>query len=130
MKMPAMKRQLTATYDSVLARIPEALAAEGFGVLTEIDVRETLKKKLGVEFGRYKILGACNPALAHRALTGDMDVGVLLPCNVVVYENEDKSTTVSAVDPAEAIGNFGDAEMRAVAREVRERLERVLEKLG
>ena len=130
MKMPAMKRQLAATYDSVLARIPEALAAEGFGVLTEIDVRETLKKKLGVEFTRYKILGACNPALAHQALTGDMDVGVLLPCNVVVYENEDKSTTVSAVDPAEAIGNFGDAEMRTVANEVRERLERVLKALG
>ena len=128
--MPSMKRQLDAPYELVLARLPEALKTEGFGVLTEIDVQKTLKDKLGADFRRYTILGACNPALAQRALTTDLDVGVLLPCNVVVHETEAGQSVVSTVDPERAIGAFGNGELAAVAAEVRERLARVLERLG
>jgi uncharacterized protein (DUF302 family) len=127
-----MKRTVPgpASYDEVMASVRDALAAEGFGVLTEIDVKATLKKKLDQDFRRYDILGACNPPLAHRALTNSIDVGVLLPCNVVLYENDDGSTTVSAVDPKLAIAEFGDDELKTIADEVHDRLARVLEALG
>ncbi len=121
---------MNRTYDEMLERVPEALKAEGFGVLTEIDVKETLKQKIDVDFRRYKILGACNPPLAHRALQSDLDVGVLLPCNVVLYETDDGGTVVSAVDPAAAIGEFGNDDLRDIAKDVKERLGRVLEQLG
>lgn len=130
MPMPVMKREVNRTYDEMLERVPEALKAEGFGVLTEIDVKETLKQKIDVDFRRYKILGACNPPLAHRALQSDLDVGVLLPCNVVVYETDDGRTVVCAVDPAAAIGEFGNEDLRDIANDVKERLGRVLEQLG
>ena len=130
MTMPAMKRELSASYDDVLARTVEALKAEGFGVLTEIDVKATLAAKIGVDFRRYKILGACNPKLAHQALGSDLDVGVLLPCNVVVYETDDGKTVVSAMDPGEAIGAFGGPELAAVATEVTAKLTRVLDSLA
>ncbi len=94
-----LKKQLTSSYDEALAMVPEALKSEGFGVLTEIDVTQTLKKKLGVDFRRYKILGACNPTFAHRALSAALDVGVMLPCNVVVYEGDDGRAVVLTVDP-------------------------------
>ena len=128
--MPVMKREVNRTYDEMLERVPEALKAEGFGVLTEIDVKETLKQKIDVDFRRYKILGACNPPLAHKALEADLDVGVLLPCNVVVYEADDGRTVVSAVDPAAAIGEFGNDDLRDIAEDVKERLGRVLDQLG
>ncbi|RMH38180.1 MAG: DUF302 domain-containing protein [Deltaproteobacteria bacterium] len=130
MSIPALKKDLNCTYEEALARVPEALAAEGFGILTEIDVRETLKKKLDVDFRRYKILGACNPPLAHRALNTDLDVGVLLPCNVVVYENDAGKASISAMDPVGAIGAFGGAQLQELAREVRAKLDRALESLA
>ena len=124
-----MKKTIGATYDEVLLRIPEALKSEGFGVLTEIDVKDTLKKKLDVDFRRYKIFGACNPALAHQALTANLHIGTMLPCNVVVYEDGEKRTVVLAVDPVQTIAS-ADARIKPIADAVREKLSRVLEKLG
>ncbi len=128
-KMPAIKREVDLSYDEVLTKLPEELKKEGFGVLTEIDVKETLKKKLDVDFRRYKILGACNPPIAHKALSTDLDVGVLLPCNVLVYEGDAGKTVVSAVDPEAAMGPFGGAELAELAKDVRARLTRAVEAL-
>jgi uncharacterized protein (DUF302 family) len=125
--MPGMQKLVSLPYDAVLAQLPDALKAEGFGVLTEIDVRKTLHEKLGVEFRRYKILGACNPPLAHRALQTDLAIGVMLPCNVIVYEEGDR-TVVIAVDPMETIASDSPA-LRPIAEEVRGKLARVLERL-
>ena len=124
-----LKKQLTTSYDEALAKIPEALKSEGFGVLTEIDVSQTLKNKLGVDFRRYKILGACNPTLAHRALSATLDVGVMLPCNVVVYEDDDGRAAVLTVDPMQTVA-AGDPRLADVAAAVRSKLGRVLEKLS
>jgi uncharacterized protein (DUF302 family) len=125
--MPGMQKLVSMPYDAVLAKLPDALKAEGFGVLTQIDVRDTLREKLGVEFRRYKILGACNPPLAHRALQAELAIGVMLPCNVIVYE-EDDHTMVVAVDPMETIA-ADSAALRPIAEEVRDRLARVLDGL-
>jgi len=124
-----LRAALDLPYDDVLAKIPDLLKECGFGVLTRIDVGETLKQKIGVDFRRYTILGACNPALAHRALSANLDVGVLLPCNVAVYEDEGK-TVVSIVDPLEALAKDGEAGLREVAAEARTKLQHVLFKLG
>ena len=125
-----MKREIAASFDETLARLPELLKSEGFGVLTEIDVKKTFENKLGVDFKRYRILGACNPKLAHEALGHDLDVGVLLPCNVVVYEIDADHTMVSAVDPVLAIGQLGGEAFMGLAGEVKDRLSRVLDELG
>jgi uncharacterized protein (DUF302 family) len=124
---PGMRKTLEISYNAALAKLPDALSSEGFGVLTEIDVRETLRAKLGVDFRRYKIFGACNPSLAHRALEIDLAVGVMLPCNVIVYE-EDDHAVVTAVDPMQTVAAH-DERLRAVADEVRARLARVLDRL-
>lgn len=129
MAMPALKREVDATYEQTLARVPELLKGEGFGVLTEIDVKSTLKQKIDVDFRPYKILGACSPALAHQALSHDLDVGVLLPCNVLVYAGDNGKTVVSAMDPVTAMGPFGDERLGEIAKDVRARLQRVLEQL-
>lgn len=131
MKKPGMRRELKGRYEDVLAQLPEVLKAEGFGVLTEIDVRETLKKKLDVDFRRYKILGACNPTLAHEALGAELELGVLLPCNVTIYEADDGTTVVNAVDPLQSIGAFADGDERilTLAQTVRAGLTRALERL-
>ena len=114
-------------YDEAVRRTREELAKEGFGVLTEIDVAATLQQKLGAEFRPYVILGACNPALAHRALSAELDIGLLLPCNVVVYAADEKGrSVVAAMDPEAALELTGNEQVRGVAREVRQRLERVL----
>ena len=114
-------------YDQALERTRAALAGEGFGVLTEIDVAATLKKKLDVDFRRYIILGACNPPLAHRALTAELDIGLLLPCNVIVYEGgEPGHSVVAAMDPVAALALTGRSDIAALAQEVRGRLERAL----
>lgn len=115
-------------YDRAVERTKEALAAEGFGVLTEIDVAATLKKKLDVDFRPYVILGACNPPLAYRALTAERDIGLLLPCNVVVYADDTPGQSVVAVmDPVEALQLSGNEEIRPLAEDVKARLTRVLE---
>jgi uncharacterized protein (DUF302 family) len=115
-------------YETAVARTKEELAKEGFGVLSEIDIAATLKKKLDVEFRPYVILGACNPPLAHRALQAETDLGLLLPCNVIVYAGEvPGESVVAAMDPEAALELTGNPEVGAVAKEVRGRLERVLQ---
>jgi uncharacterized protein (DUF302 family) len=120
---------ISAGFDEVLGRLPDLLKAEGFGVLTRIDVKATLKEKLGLDFRRYQILGACNPKLAHQALGIDLGVGTMLPCNVVVREADDGRTVVTAVDPMQTLAGR-DARFREVAGQVRERLARVVAALG
>lgn len=122
-------KRLVASYDEALEKIPEALATEGFGVLTEIDVQQTLKNKIGVDFRRYKILGACNPKLAHQALQAELDVGLMLPCNVVVYERDDGKAVVTAIDPMQTVAAHGDERLREIASTVRDKLERALSAL-
>ena len=124
-----IRKTLDLGFDEALAKVPEALKAEGFGVLTEIDVQATLKKKLDVDFRRYRILGACNPPFAHRALQHSLDVGMLLPCNVIVYETDDRKTVVSAVDPMQTMAAQGDPAMRPLAEQVRQKLQRVIDSL-
>jgi uncharacterized protein (DUF302 family) len=121
-----IRRTLDIGFDEALARVPEALKDEGFGVLTEIDVQATLKKKLDVDFRRYRILGACNPPFAHQALQHSLEVGLLLPCNVIVYETDDHKTVVSAVDPMQSMATQGDPGLRPVAEQVQQRLRRVI----
>ena len=117
-------------YDAAVARTREALAAEGFGVLSEIDVAATMKKKLDVEFRPYVILGACNPPLAHRALTAERDIGLLLPCNVIVYADDIPGrSVVAAMDPVEALQLTGNDEIAPLAAEVKARLTRALESI-
>ncbi len=123
-----IRKTAKGTYDEVLAKIPEALKAEGFGVLTRIDVKATLKEKIGVDFRRYQILGACNPKYAHQALLMDPSIGALLPCSIAVWEEDGGQVTVNAVDPMQTIA-AADAKLRAIATEVREKLARALEKL-
>ena len=126
----SVSRELPDTdYEDAVERVTALLADEGFGVLTVIDVKTTLKKKLDIDFRRYLILGACNPLLAHRALSAEPDLGVLLPCNVVVAEREGGGSVVSAMDPVAAFGLIDNPEVQPVAAEVRERLERVLDRL-
>ena len=125
----AIQKAVKLGYDEVLARIPALLKEEGFGILTEIDVKETLKKKLGVDFRRYKILGACNPPFAHQALSADIDIGVMLPCNVVVYEGEDGQTHVDAINPAFTIERTGNPQLLELAKQIAQKLSRVLERL-
>ena len=112
-------------FDGDVGRVTAALKAEGFGVLTEIDVRETMKKKLDVDFRPYKILGACNPPLAHRALTAAPEVGLLLPCNVTVSEVEPGTIEIGIIDPLMMLGVVDRPELGEVAAEARGRLERV-----
>jgi uncharacterized protein (DUF302 family) len=119
---------VSVEYDQAVKRTKEALAAEGFGVLTEIDVAATLKKKLDVDFRPYVILGACNPPLAYRALTAERDIGLLLPCNVIVYADDTPGRSVIAVmDPVEALQLAGNQDIRPLAEDVKARLTRVLE---
>ncbi len=117
--------RLNTNFDDALTRVAAALKTEGFGVLTEIDVKETLKKKLDVDFRPYKILGACNPPLAYRALSAAPEVGLLLPCNVVVSYIEDNVTEVSIVDPLSMLGFVQHPDLEPVAEEARARLDRV-----
>jgi uncharacterized protein (DUF302 family) len=117
--------RLNKNFDEALTQVTAALMAEGFGVLTEIDVKETFKKKLDVDFRPYKILGACNPPLAYRALSAAPEVGLLLPCNVTVSYVEDQVTEVSIVDPLSMLGVVQHPDLEPVAAEARARLERV-----
>jgi uncharacterized protein (DUF302 family) len=114
-------------FERAVERVKEALAAEGFGILCEIDVAATMKKKLGVDFRPYVILGACNPPLAHRALTAERDIGLLLPCNIIVYDdNMPGHSVIAAMDPVVALGVTGNTSLQPVAEEVKSRLIRAL----
>jgi uncharacterized protein (DUF302 family) len=129
MKTLGMRKATARSYDEVLAALPEILQSEGFGIVTEIDMRETLKKKIGVDLRRYKILGACNPYFANDALAGDLDIGVMLPCNVAVYEGDDGRAVVATIDPVKAMAGHESPAIAALAAKVRARLEQVLAKL-
>ena len=123
----ALKIAVALPWDAALARTTEALKAEGFGVLTTIDVQATLRTKLNRDFRKYVILGACNPALADRALQAELEIGLLLPCNVVVYENEPTETVIAAMAPQAALDVVGDnPALHAVAVEADARLKRAL----
>lgn len=129
--MEPLRRVLKTSFDEVLAKIPEALKAEGFGVLTEIDVKATLKKKIDVDFRPYRILGACNPPFAHQALSINLEIGRMMPCNVVVYVDDAGDTVVSAVDPVQSMLVAGETpELRALATAVREKLGQALARLA
>jgi len=122
-----LRIETTVPYPEAIERATAALKAEGFGVLTTIDVRDTLKQKLDREFRRYVILGACNPLLADRALRAELEIGLLLPCNVVVYETDDGGSVIAAMAPLTALGLVGDnPELQRVAKEADERLRRAL----
>ena len=125
----AFGKTVKLSYDEAIKRATEALAKEGFGVLTEIDVAATLKKKLGKDMPPYKILGACNPQFAHRALEAEPQIGALLPCNVVVRVDAGGKTTVEIMDPRAVLELVDRPEIAAIAGEVRSRLERVLASL-
>lgn len=116
-------------FEQAIERVTEALKKEGFGVLTEIDVKATLKKKLDVDFKKYRILGACNPEFAHQALLAEDKIGVMLPCNVIVEENEDGRVEVSAVNPIASMEAVKNSSLQGIATEVRDRLSGVIESL-
>jgi uncharacterized protein (DUF302 family) len=122
---------LNASYEEAVERVTAALAEQGFGILTEIDVQATLKKRLGVAMQRYVILGACNPPLAHRAMEAEPSIGLLLPCNVIVYEGDRPGeTVVSLVDPLMMVQMSDNPALPPIAHEARTRLERVLAALA
>lgn len=128
-----MKYFYSATTDQSFGEAIETVTAllkeEGFGVLTEIDIKDTLKKKLDVDFKKYRILGACNPQFAHKALTAEDKIGVMLPCNVIVEEHEDGQVEVSAVDPVASMQAVENDELHPIANEVRLRLQKVIDQL-
>ena len=122
----AISKQLSLSFDEALLAIPEALKTEGFGILTQIEVDSVFKQKLDVLFRRYRILGACNPKLAHRALSANLMAGVMLPCNVVVWEGDDGNAQVAAIDPRLAPAAVADPAIGELAQEVYVRLTRVV----
>lgn len=119
-------KSVNLDYDSAITKVTDALKKEGFGVLTEIDVKDTLKKKLGIEFRKYKILGACNPGFAHQALTLETEIGLFMPCNVIVYENDQGQTIVTALDPVVALSRIQNEKLAPIANEASEKLQRAM----
>jgi len=124
------QKTVNLSYEQALEKTTQELQKEGFGVLTEIDVKATMKKKLDVDYNKYKILGACNPPLAHQALSADPEMGVLLPCNVIVYEAEDGKTVVSAIDAAAMFSVVGRVDILPVAEEVNRKLKNVIDNVS
>lgn len=120
-------KPLTSTFDAALTAVPAALKAEGFGIITEIDMQATFKAKLGVEFRRYRILGACNPKFAKQALDIDPQIGMLLPCNVVLFEKDDGSVMLGMIDPIEQLAGGTASPVDALAKDVRAGLERAMQ---
>ncbi|MCL6524356.1 MAG: DUF302 domain-containing protein [Thermoflavifilum sp.] len=118
------------TFEEAIQRVTDALQAEGFGVLTEIDVQATLKKKLNVDFRKYRILGACNPPFAYQALQAEDKIGTMLPCNVVVEENTAGEIEVTAVDPVASMAAVHNDQLKNIAEEVRKKLQQVLHRLA
>ena len=128
-----MKYYFTTTvaysFDEAIGRVTDELKKEGFGVLTEIDVQETLKKKLDIDFRRYQILGACNPSFAHKALSAEDKIGLMLPCNVIVQEKEDGEVEVSAINPPASMPAVENDALVSIAGEVSEKLKNVISRL-
>jgi uncharacterized protein (DUF302 family) len=122
-------KTVAGSFDQAIARVTEELGKEGFGVLTEIDVRAALKKKLNVDFRQYRILGACNPAFAYRALQAEANIGAMLPCNVTVQEYEDGRVEVAAVDPVASMQAITNPELAEIATQVRDKLRQVIDSL-
>lgn len=120
---------LNVTFDDAVTRVVEELKKEGFGILTEIDVRQTLKKKLNVDFRNYRILGACNPSFAYKALQAEEKIGTMLPCNVIVLETVDGNVEVAAVDPVASMQAIQNEGLGDIASQVREKLKRVIDQL-
>ena len=125
-----MQAKMNVPYEEAIEKATAALKEEGFGVLTEIDVKATLKKKIDADFRRYVILGACNPNLAHQALQSELEIGLLLPCNVIVYETDEGQSMVSVVNPMAMMGVAESEGLQTVARQADEKLSRVVEKLA
>jgi len=123
-------KTLDKDFDQAIADATEALKAEGFGVLTQIDVSTTLKNKLGVDIQRYQILGACNPTYAHKALTQENKVGTMLPCNVIVQQLDDGKVEVAAVDPIASMSGIKNPALEGIAKEVQGKLKKVIDSLG
>ena len=121
---------LNLGFDAAVSKVVEALKAEGFGVLSDIDVQATLKQKLGIDFAPYRILGACNPPLAHKALQAEPDIGLLLPCNVVVRQESPGHVVVAFLDPQTMVDLVGKPEVQAIADEAGQRLQRACRSLG
>jgi len=122
-------KTIAGSFDNAIQKVTEALKAEGFGILTEIDIKATLKKKLDVDFYNYKILGACNPPYAYKALLAEDKIGTMLPCNVIVQEKEAGKVEVSAVDPAASMQAIENDKLAAIAKEIRASLQKVIEQL-
>jgi uncharacterized protein (DUF302 family) len=122
-------KKVEVSFEKALDRVREELKKEGFGVLTEIDVRDTLKRKLDVEFRNYRILGACNPPFAYKALQAEERIGLMLPCNVIVQERPDASVEVAAIDPAASMQAVSNPALSDIADQVREKLRKVIERL-
>ncbi|HSP33856.1 MAG TPA: DUF302 domain-containing protein [Thermoanaerobaculia bacterium] len=122
-----IRRTVDLAYAAAVKRVHETLQAEGFGVLTEIDIREKLREKLGVDFRRYIILGACNPPLAHRALQAEPEIGLVLPCNVIVYEDGETRSVVAAFDPEVMLGVVDNPQLREIAVDAKKRLTRAVD---
>ncbi len=122
-------KTLGISFDEAVARVTEELQKEGFGVLTDIDVKATLKKKLDVDFRNYRILGACNPALAHQALEAEDKIGTMLPCNVIVQELSDGTVEVAAIDPVASMQAVQSPGLAEVAQQVRGKLQQVIDRL-
>ena len=127
--MYGFKTSIKSEFDSVLARVTEELKKEGFGILSDIDVQATLKAKLGVDSPRYRILGACNPPYAHRALEADPDLGMLLPCNVIVRESNEGSVIVGFMDPEAVLDLVDNEEVSTIGEEIRAKLQKVRDAL-
>lgn len=122
-------KTMSVSFDDAVARVTRKLKEGGFGILTEIDVRETLKTKLNVDFRKYRILGACNPPFAYKALQTEDKIGLMMPCNVIVQETSDGSVEVAAIDPLESMSAVGNPALRDVAEEVRGKLKAVIDNL-
>lgn len=122
-------KTITETFDNTILKVTEALKAEGFGILTEIDVKATLKKKLDVDFYSYKILGACNPPFAYKALLAEDKIGTMLPCNVIVQERVAGQVEVSAVDPLASMLSIENKDLHDIANDIRTKLKKVIEHL-
>ena len=122
-------KSVTSSFDQTIGAVTEALKKEGFGILTEIDIKQTLKKKLDVDFRNYRILGACNPPFAYMALQAEENIGTMLPCNVIVQESADGKTSVAAINPLVSMQAVNNPELAEIANEVATRLQRVVDSL-